>query len=396
MTWMPNPEDRPMIEEIYWRCSDDNLIRLRLPLGKTITSISLASLFSLVRPYLKSHGQDILDRVRQAEAAQAELEAEKNNARESLHEIFIQDFLNADNHYKNTYTNILSQDEYTTDKNSFVKNWLGNNIPGVADKPPLLPNDEQTEAIATFNGNILVTARAGSGKTLTLAYRAFFLIKHCQVAAGKVLLLAFNRSAALNIRRRIMLLLSGIDTSRFDQNMIEDEIKRLGIKLPHVLTFHALAYALAHPEEAILYDDRKSGDEVLSRQIQNIVDDQLRDPVSERNIRGIMLSHYKADWESFIEGGFDKDDRSFLAYRRSLPKQSLNGQFMKSFGEKLIADCLIENDVTYKYERSHWWKSVNYKPDFTVFANTTKGSESGVIIEYFGLKGEAKIFDNDP
>jgi DNA helicase IV len=37
--------------------------------------------------------------------------------------------------------------------------------------------------------------------------RALFLLKHCGVAPGEMLLLAFNRKAALEIRRRLLSLL---------------------------------------------------------------------------------------------------------------------------------------------------------------------------------------------
>ncbi|NZA02992.1 UvrD-helicase domain-containing protein [Ottowia beijingensis] len=52
-----------------------------------------------------------------------------------------------------------------------------------------------------------VIARAGSGKTATLVIRAYFMMKHCRVAPSTMLLLAFNRKAANEIRRRILLLL---------------------------------------------------------------------------------------------------------------------------------------------------------------------------------------------
>lgn len=69
------------------------------------------------------------------------------------------------------------------------------------------PDDEQTEAIAAVNGHIQVIARAGSGKTTTLVNRVLFLLKHCRIAAAEILILAFNRKAALEVRERLLVLI---------------------------------------------------------------------------------------------------------------------------------------------------------------------------------------------
>ncbi|MBF0259048.1 MAG: UvrD-helicase domain-containing protein [Desulfamplus sp.] len=49
---------------------------------------------------------------------------------------------------------------------------------------------------------------------------------------------------------------------------------------------------------------------------------------------------------------------------------------------------MFEHDIPYKYERNHWWSGVNYRPDFTIFIHSERGKENGVVIEYFGLKGD--------
>jgi DNA helicase-4 len=64
----------------------------------------------------------------------------------------------------------------------------------------------------------------------------------------------------------------------------------------------------------------------------------------------------------------------------------LRGEYVKSYGEKVIANFLFEHDIPYFYEQHHWVSGRNYRPDFTV---PKSGSMSqGVVIEYFGLEGE--------
>jgi DNA helicase IV len=100
----------------------------------------------------------------------------------------------------------------------------------------------------------------------------------------------------------------------------------------------------------------------------------------------MMLAHFKNDWEEIVSGGYDirHNKEEFLKFRRSLRQQSLNGDYIKSFGEKIIADFLFEHNVTYKYEKNHWWSDINYRPDFTLFLT----EKTGVIIEYFGFQGD--------
>ena len=118
-------------------------------------------------------------------------------------------------------------EEYKQEKASFVQHWVKETTGAELDT-------EQATAVASVHGHIQVIARAGSGKTTTLVNRALFLQKHCGVAPDEMLLLAFNRKAAEEIAERL-------------SKMLDDGV-------PHVMTFHALAYAIVHPEESLLYN----------------------------------------------------------------------------------------------------------------------------------------------
>ena len=258
-----------------------------------------------------------------------------------------------------------------------------------------------------MHGHIQVVARAGSGKTTTLVNRALFLLKHCGVRPGEMLLLAFNRKAALEIRRRLLGLMNKeadaeitddinrrireagtqrrIDRDELEASAVDAIADKLNITLPHVMNFHALAYALVHPEESLLYNGPEGDSQQLSRVFQQIVDDHLQIPGFKEQIRELMLAHFREDWDRIVEGCYDQSREELLRFRRSLPRESLGGEYVKSYGEKAIADFLFEHDIAYRYERNHWWSDINYRPDFTIF----KTPKSGVIIEYFGLKGDA-------
>jgi DNA helicase-4 len=293
------------------------------------------------------------------------LEIERRNAQklsllQNIKDEFENNFLNADNFYQLHCTEYVSLQEYQSEKSKYIQNWVNNNLNSS-------PDLEQAAAIGTIENHIQVIARAGSGKTSTLVNRAIFLQKHCGIAPGEMLLLAFNRKAADEMRERLTLQL---------QNSV-----------PHVMTFHALAYALVHPEN-ILFDE-PDGEQNQSRALQIIIDQYLQHPIFDAKIRDLMTAAFREDWERIILGGYDKSPEEMLRYRRSLPREGIDGNYYKSFGEKLIADFLFEHDIEYKYERNFWWNGINYRPDFTILT----GEKQGIVIEYFGLEGDPDYDD---
>ena len=277
--------------------------------------------------------------------------ARKQNLLKDLKERFEQNFLTAYDFYKAHCTAHISFEEYENEKINYVRSWVRDHLDNN-------PDSEQAAAIGVVESDVQVVARAGSGKTTTLVNRALFLQKHCGVASDKMLLLAFNRKAAEEMRDRLDSDLQG--------------------SIPHVMTFHALAYALVHPEKIIF--DEPEGEKSQSRAIQDVIDGYRRDSNYYDKIRTLMMAYFRADWDRIILG--DRNPAEMLCYRRSLRRESLNGDYVKSFGEKVIANFLFEHDIKYKYERNFWWNDGNYRPDFTI------GDKRGIIIEYFGRRGD--------
>jgi DNA helicase IV len=298
---------------------------------------------------------ELARREQQARDAQRR-EAEKQVLLENLKDQFEQNFLNADNFYQAQCTEYITFKEYQAEKLNYVQLWVKSNLNSS-------PDLEQAAAIGAVEGHIQVVARAGSGKTSTLVNRALFLQKHCGVAPSEMLLLAFNRKAAEEIQERLTL-------------QLQDTI-------PHVMTFHALAYALVHPEESILFDE-PNGHNYQAKALQAVIDDYLRNSIFYEKIRALMMAHFRQDWERIVSGGYDKSPEEMLDYRRSLQREALDGTYIKSYGEKVIADFLFEHNIQYKYERNFWWDGINYRPDFTLFT----GENQGIVIEYFGLEGD--------
>ncbi len=265
-----------------------------------------------------------------------------------------------------------------------------------------LPDDEQIKAIAAGEENLLLVARAGSGKTGTIVNRVDFLIQFCGVEPNDILVLAFNKKAALELRERVLkrldakasgLLQSMQDRSKGKQRddplgQLRDRINKvcrdLNCQLPHIMTFHALAYRLTHPDEEIVFDDLDGYNDTLSQIVQSVIDDFIRDDMHFDQVRRVMLAHFRTDWDRIVEGGYYKNREELLEHRRMLPRESLRGEPVKSRAEKIIADFFLEHGVSYSYESRINWNGSRYCPDFRI----RREGAPDVILEYFGLQGD--------
>ena len=362
----------------------------------------------------KTRQLEIAEQKRQAELAEIALaerialERERQKLLETLkHDCiswFTDNYTTAESQFRVKYGTLNLELEYRLFRREFLRGWFEVNVLPTPTNKVLLA-DEQLDAIGEVHGNIQLIARAGSGKTSTVVYRAFFLIKHCGVKPSEIMMLAFNRLASIEIRRRLLYLFvpsaenilktkvseklaaqrkqKDIDRVAIESEAIDETSTALNVELPFVLTFHALARAVVQPTGAILHDDESNNDRTLSALVQELVNWVLKDPAKGLEIKSLLLAHFKKDWERVVDEHYNLSKKEILEWRRSLPKQSIDGRYLKSTGEKLIADFLFENSVEYLYERNFWWGGQNYKPDFTIL----NSSNSGTIIEYFGLSG---------
>lgn len=292
-----------------------------------------------------------LERLRQAE--ECAREAIERKVRPLWFDQLTSDFLGVGEKQLKATAGEVSIEQLKSWREMFVTQWFSR-------RGMPVPDAEQTRAIGAVHRHALVSARAGSGKTRTIVNRTLFLAEHCRVAPSELLLLAFNRKAAAEMSERL---------------------EKLGVPCPHVMTFHALAYALVHPAQSLVYDDEKSGNFSHTKVLQQVINGLLDQPEWRDRVRTLMLDHFRADWETLIEKGLGGSMSEGMAFRRALVTETLRGEYVKSRGEQLIANFLFEHDVAYLYERNHWWKGRNYRPDFTLEGRN-------IVIEYFGLAGD--------
>ncbi len=215
---------------------------------------------------------------------------------------------------------------------------------------PLTP--EQARAVVCFDNRVQVVASAGSGKTSTMVAKAAYAIHRGFVAPERIVLLAFNKQAAEELKDRAAL-----------------AFERLGMTEVTVeaSTFHALGLRLigkATGEKPDIPDwatDAAGG----VRKLTDIVD-QLKDrcPTFRRQwdlFRFVFGKDLPAFGASEPADVWDAQGKGALVTNR--------GERVKSMEEAMIANLLFLNGVNYRYEGPYPHRTADethrqYKPDF--------------------------------
>lgn len=241
-------------------------------------------------------------------------------------------------------------------------------------------DDEKATVLSTTGKNILVQARAGSGKTTTIALRVRQLIKFYGAKPHEILVLAFNKKAAREFEERI---------NTYCRKSIVDK--------SNTLTFHSLAYQLMGKEltEKLLFNDSQDKSEFIRGQqsefIGKIYDKILAD--NRGTILTLLYNFFKALAKEKTPADFGDSEADFYLYRKNLQYVSLGGERVKSKGEKFIADFLFEHrifkehqELECKYESNLPGGVRRYKPDFSFWSLNREKSELPIaILEHFGV-----------
>lgn len=71
-------------------------------------------------------------------------------------------------------------------------------------------------------------------------------------------------------------------------------------------------------------------------------------------------------------GGVGEGREAYFRRQLEAPLETFSGDFVKSYGEKLIANTLFLNDIGYRYERAFRWNEMVYRPDFTILHEASR------------------------
>ena len=217
------------------------------------------------------------------------------------------------------------------------------------EKTPL--TGEQAEAVVCFDSRVQVLAAAGSGKTSVMVARAAYAVSRGFVPPERILLLAFNKAAAVELQERV------------DARFKAAGIPSAGVRAS---TFHSFGLDVIgratgeKPRPAPWLDG--GGD---LRMVERIVD-ELRDS-DERfrynwDLYRLLFAQAPTNLTEHEPDGWD-------AEKKENGYQTFGGQVVKSHGERMIADFLFFNGVSYDYEKRYAHDVFDathsqYRPDF--------------------------------
>lgn len=219
---------------------------------------------------------------------------------------------------------------------------------------------EQAEAVATDEDNTLILAGAGSGKTVLITAKIAHLTEDVGVDPERILILAFNRDAAQEIRDRL-----------------PKHLKGVAVKTFHAMGRQIIADATGiSPSISNLAEDNK----VRRRDfIEKTIRGAISDPTRREAVYPFLALYLRN-----IRRPLDFNSESeYLKYIHEIELRSLNGERVKSREELIIANFLFENGVKYEYERDYEVSTADhfysqYRPDFYL-------NDCGIYLEHFAL-----------
>ncbi len=201
-------------------------------------------------------------------------------------------------------------------------------------------SDQQREACIRLEDNNLLVASAGSGKSATMVGKVAYVLAKQLHRPEEILVLAFNRSAAEELKGRIARQL-GVDAG---------DIKC------RVTTFHALGRGIieeteGRPPQLADWVEHPAGE---AKVIEEIIEDLLgSNPEFAKLWIDLLVLHPRADIPAEV---FDTkaDHERYLSVRKRKGKATIGtmaGVYVKSLQEQTIVNWLWLHSVEFEYER---------------------------------------------
>lgn len=211
---------------------------------------------------------------------------------------------------------------------------------------------EQARAVICFDNRVQVVASAGSGKTSTMVAKAAYAIHRGIVAPERIVLLAFNKQAAEELKERAA-----------------KSFERLGMTgvTVETSTFHALGLRIIGKATGEKPDIPDWATDTVGgfRKLTDIIDQLKNRSTAFRMYWDLFRLVFGKDLPSLGSPGnadfWDNQGNGLL--------RTAHGETVKSQEEAIIANWLFYNGVNYRYEEPYKHSTADedhrqYKPDF--------------------------------
>lgn len=213
-------------------------------------------------------------------------------------------------------------------------------------------NEEQAKAVVCFDNRVQLIASAGSGKTSAMVAKAIYAVHRGLVAPSEIIMLAFNKDAAEELRVRAAQSLARLEMT--------------GITI-NAMTFHSLGLDIIggatgkKPSVPQWTTKTELGLAKLGEIVDGLKDGSDAFRTQWDMFRLVFGLDYAAAALSDVAEAFNSEGEAKLI--------TLNGEHVASQQERLIANWLFYNGVEYLYERSYEHDTATaerrqYAPDF--------------------------------
>jgi DNA helicase-4 len=222
---------------------------------------------------------------------------------------------------------------------------------------------EQRLGVLRSNDRNLVLAAAGTGKTSVMVAKTLDLIDRGLARPEEILVLAYNRAAAEELRIRLAKAATKSDIPLDSA--------------PQISTFHALGRQLLREAKVSTYMSVFTEDEVKLKQwVTSWLEGYLASD-SRKLLKFISLFPQPVNQFDFATLA------DYERYVRDNEFRTLNGERVRGYQELLIANAIYLNGVQYEYEEPYVTKrrldiGYDYRPDFHI-----KGTN--IYVEHFGI-----------
>ena len=232
-------------------------------------------------------------------------------------------------------------------------------------------NEQQIRAILTNDNYNLVVAGPGSGKTKLLTDRVAFYILKKGVKQEDILALAYNKSAAEEVNNRLE--------------------NNYGIKTKIASTFHGFGFSVVSKNKKNKTDNVEVIGNKKGNIIKKIIEQSKADDSEFQDRFYEYINKYLSNIEFEDENTSDKCRKeALLRMQKGKEYEAMDGEKVKSFAEKEIANFFIKNGIKYKYEKNIEWHDSSeeriYHPDFYL-------TDYDIYLEHWTITSNEKIPD---
>lgn len=227
--------------------------------------------------------------------------------------------------------------------------------------------EQQRLAVIRNNDINMVLAAAGTGKTSVMVAKALDLIDSGVSESGDILILAYNRDAAIELSERLQKRAQAADLNL--QNN------------PSISTFHALGRRIIKECGKAVHLSKFAEDPML---LEKWFEEWLENYIKEdpdNLTKFIELAYQPIDPFQFqTKEEYDK-------YVRDNDYRTLQGERVRGYQELLIANWFFSNGIKYEYEKKYFSKcrievGFDYRPDFYL--------GNGIYLEHFGIDRQGR------